>query len=228
MWLDCQLMRPGPRLEAPTAAVALMLALSTLGCGTTALAVNPDDASAAQHRAEASRERAAAAREMVLHPDVQKGEPGPGRPWESQAGPGDRDSASARAERRLAHAAAHEQAAEVLERFEAAECKDVPVRERAACPLLGPVREVTDIPGGVRVELMPSTELDGVVARMRCHYAFARARGFTAEAAACPLYLRGIRIARSPRNHAVDILGRSPDQARQLRDRVRQEAVPSP
>src|SRR2546421_393237 len=79
----------------------------------------------------------------------------------------------------------------------AAECKTVPPRERAACPLLGPAVAIRDLPDGVRVELARAGAIDATIAEMRCHYAFARTRGFSEEAAACPLYIRGIQIERS-------------------------------
>jgi hypothetical protein len=204
-----------------------LLAVLSIGCGTAGLAVNPDETSVDGHRVEAARERAAAAHEITSLPAMERGDPAPRPAWQA-ASTTDLDSPAARAQRRLAHAAAHEEAAELLERFEANECRGVPGRERAACPILGPVRAVVEIPGGVRVELTPAADVAAVVARMRCHYAFARARGFTRDAAACPLYLAGIRISRASEAQAVDIIARSARQADELRGRVLQEVVPAP
>jgi hypothetical protein len=129
-----------------------------------------------------------------------------------------------RAEAEREHAAADRAAAE-LERFEAAECKEVPPRERAACPLLGPVTAIQDLGDGVRVEIAPPRSVDAVVADMRCHYAFARARGFSAAAAACPLYVQGISIERAADGRGLEVRGETPALAREIRTRVRQEAV---
>jgi hypothetical protein len=67
-----------------------------------------------------------------------------------------------------------------------------------------------------------------MVARMRCHYAFARARNFTREAAACPLYLRGIAIEAAAGSHGIDIVGSSAELARQIQQRSREEVVYAP
>ncbi|HTQ76366.1 MAG TPA: hypothetical protein VMI74_18960, partial [Burkholderiales bacterium] len=49
------------------------------------------------------------------------------------------------------HAHQHEALAAKLESFEQTECNEFPPATPAACPLLGPVKTLTDIPTGVRV-----------------------------------------------------------------------------
>jgi hypothetical protein len=59
---------------------------------------------------------------------------------------------------------------------------------------------------------------------MRCHYAYARARGFE-EATSCPLYMRGIDIKQAKDPLAIEITTATPDQVAELRTRSREEAV---
>lgn len=84
---------------------------------------------------------------------------------------------------------------------------------------------INDTPGGVSVEFVPSSSLDAVLGRMRRHYSFAQSRGFSEEAAACPLYLRGLRLARSTDGRAIDITVTSTEMSQESRKRVREEAV---
>jgi hypothetical protein len=126
---------------------------------------------------------------------------------------------------RISHAVAHGRLARVLKDFESVECHGVAPRERAACPLLGPVVGINDVPQGVRVEFVPSISVDAVLERMRCHYSFAQARGFSEDASACPLYLRGLRLERSTDGRAIDITVTSPAMTNEIRKRVREEAV---
>jgi hypothetical protein len=212
----------------------VVLLVLASGCGTASVAVNPDETSAQGHLAEAQRERAAAEQESARYdPAATRVDPAFARePFATTPGApvfvNPTESRLAEAEWRLMHARAHERAARELERFEASECRGVPPRERAACPLLAPVQSLRDLPDGVRVELAPRANLDAVVASMRCHYAFARTRGFSDEAAACPLYIRGIEIARSRDGSAIEIRGATPQVTNEIRRRVRLEAVAAP
>jgi hypothetical protein len=212
----------------------LFLALATVvgGCGTGRDAVKPDDMSAAQHRDEAARETEAArqhARDYTPYATV----PSPFRPAGGSV-TGDyvfpmtvynpTETQLARVDEHRAHARAHQKAAESLERFEASECFNFPPSTRAACPLLGPVAHVDDTAGGVRVTFGPGTRVDAVLAHMRCHYAYARARAFE-EASSCPLYMRGIEIKQAKDPRAIEITTPNPDQVAELRARSREEAV---
>jgi hypothetical protein len=97
------------------------------------------------------------------------------------------------AERHLRHARAHELAAAELERFEAEACQSFGPHTRAACPVLGPALRVEDRSDGVRLHFGDEARARERAALMRCHLAFARARGF-AGVGDCPLYLRGVEI----------------------------------
>jgi hypothetical protein len=198
-------------------------------CATTAAPVPLEETGAEGHRQEADRERQIA---RTLEREAAH------RPWEVDPSYSpDRDRAMGyqpandrmdEAERRRAHAAAHAAAASRLERFEAEACAGVDPLERAACPLLGPVSSIRDIRGGVRIELTADTPVAALAASMRCHHAFARARGFTPEAASCPLYMSGIQIRRSADGAALEILGSTTAMVAEVRRRSRQEAVRVP
>jgi hypothetical protein len=218
--------------EVPMSRTKLILLLLAVGCGTGKDVVKPDDMSAAQHRQEAARENEAA-RQHAKDYDPRAAVPSPFRPAGEQA-PGDfvfpmtvynpTEGELARADQHRAHARAHERAAEALERFEDAECLNFPPSTRAACPLLGPVAHVDDVPGGVRVKFVSGTRVDAVFAHMRCHYAYARARAFE-EATSCPLYMRGIDIERAKDPLAVEITTATAGEVAELRARSREEAV---
>jgi hypothetical protein len=215
-----------------TKLILLVLATATVGCGTGKDAVKPDDMSAAQHREEAARENEAA-RQHANDYNPRAAMPSPFRPAGGPA-PGDfafpvsvynpTDGQLARADEHRAHARAHERAAEALERFEDAECLNFPPSTRAACPLIGPVAHVDDVPGGVRVSFVPGTRVDAVFAHMRCHYAYARARAFE-ETTTCPLYMRGIDIERVKDPLAIEIKTGDAGRVAELRARSREEAA---
>lgn len=126
---------------------------------------------------------------------------------------------------KIAHSVVHGSLAVALQRFESAECKGIAPKERAACPVLGPVVALKDTPEGVRVEFPPSVSVDNVLARMRCHYSFAQTRAFSEEAAACPLYMRGLVLERSTDGKAIDISVTPETAVGALRKSVREEAV---
>jgi len=126
---------------------------------------------------------------------------------------------------KISHSVVHGSLAVALQRFESSECKGIAPKERAACPLLGPVTALKDTPQGVRVEFPASVSVDAVLARMRCHYSFAQTRAFSEEAAACPLYVRGLVLESSTDGKAIDISVTPESAVGALRKSVREEAV---
>jgi hypothetical protein len=209
--------------------LSAIVALALTSCADAAPTVKPDEMSAAQHREEAARQATLARREGDLYrPEAAR--PAPfGDPLGKdylysppQYNP--TEGHLAEAEKHSLHARQHEAAASYLEKFEEAECRDFPPAARAACPLLGPVVRIDDIQGGVRVRFKEGTRVDAVVAHMRCHYAFARARAFD-EAAGCPLYVRGIEVRAALDPLAVEIVSADPKVAGEIRARSREEAV---
>jgi hypothetical protein len=122
------------------------------------------------------------------------------------------------------HAREHREAAKSLEAFADDACERFPAETRSACPLLGPVAEISDIHGGVRVRFAAGTKVDEVAARMRCHLAYARAYGFD-TLVSCPLYVRGLEIRTTADGQSIDLTSRDRRVADEIRNRSRQEAV---
>jgi len=209
--------------------LGMLSGLTLISCAGRGQAVKPDEMSAAQHHEEARRESAAAQSEVDQH-RASGAQP---RPFSDVSG-GDylysvpvynpTDVHLAAAESHRDHARQHERAARYLERYEEYECRDFPPSSRAACPFLGPVVQIDDIPGGVRVRLQDGARVDAIVAHMRCHYAFARARAF-AETSSCPLYLRGIEIKKGLDPMSVEITTPDRGQVDEIRRRSREEAI---
>jgi hypothetical protein len=204
------------------------LALVAASCGGPGSTVRLDETSVEGHRQEAARERAAAA-EARLHdePSTRALPPNvPRPPWDPASLTHD-PAEDRRYESRwhLEHARDHEAAAAALEQFEANECRGIAPSERAACPLLGPVVSILDLPRGVRVQLASTVSVERTLAQLRCHHAFARARGFGPAAASCPLFMRGIDIKAAADGRGIEILGSSRRQTREIQRRTRQQAV---
>jgi hypothetical protein len=210
--------------------------LFVAACATTAAKHSEEwsDISAAEHRQIAANERARAddayarwepGSRMPL-PAVPPGSSDAPRMFPIDLYPyNPTDRALADAERHLRHAREHEAAAAALEGFEDAECRQVPAKARAACPVLGPVATIDDRADGVRITFAAGAPVDEIVAHMRCHLAFARKSGF-AEAGDCPLYMRGIEIALSGDGRAVDVTSRDQSVAEQIQIRSRLTSTP--
>jgi hypothetical protein len=212
--------------------MVLGVTLVVVGCGPSREVVRPDEMSAEAHRQEARKE-SEAVRDEVRQSESPHARRSPVLVGRANAlgdvfyGPDDYDPRTdhlLRAEELRGHAKQHEAAAKYLETFEQAECKEFPPATRAACPLLGPLVDIADIPGGVRARFAESVRVDAVVAHMHCHFAFAQSHGFE-TAAGCPLYVRGIEIRRASDPRAVEILGRDANTTREIRRRAREEAV---
>jgi hypothetical protein len=208
-------------------AVALVVGAA---CAGTQPGVKPDDMSAADHRDAARHERELAQQNARLY------DPGASRasPLAPPAAPGSdvvfpasiynpTEGYLREADKHREHARQHERAAAALENFEEGACREFPAQTRAACPLLGAVTTLEDVPRGVRVTFAAGTRVDAVVEHMRCHYAYARTRAFDPRVT-CPLYMPGISIRRAGAL-AVDLV--APDEAHvaELRTRSREEAA---
>ena len=199
------------------------------GCRGGAQTVRPDEMGAGEHREEAASEtQQAEAHERRYNPRASvllepPDSNGAGYSFSTESyNPTEWHLDEAARLRR--HAEEHRKAAKLLERFEDSTCKQFPPSTRAACPLLGPVAKIDDIPGGIRATFAPGTRIDAIVAHMRCHYAYAQARGF-AEVASCPLYIRGIEIRQGPDPLAIEIVAKEATIIAQIRARSREEAM---
>jgi hypothetical protein len=217
----------------PRSKLAVLVLVTAAGsCGTGGGAVKPDEMSAAQHRDEAARENEAARQHAKDYNPrataVSSFRPAGGAPSDDYLFPlsvyNPTEGELRRADQHRAHARQHEKAARALEHFEDAECRGFPPVTRAACPLLRPVRRIDDIAGGIRVTFGPKTPVNAVLAHMRCHYAYARARAFE-DAVSCPLYVRGIEIKRATDPLAIEITTADWQRVDDLRVRSREEAV---
>ena len=172
--------------------------------------------SAAQHRSTAEREQAASASES--------------RAAEHGGAASMPDGYDANAEHRRRaealreHARQHAAAAEFLEQFEDDACAGVPPATRAACPLLGPLVRLEEVPGGVRATFVDPQRVRPAIAEMRCHYAFARARHFD-DRVGCPLYIQGIEVRPGLDPRSVEIVAHDEQTVRLIRERSRAEAI---
>jgi hypothetical protein len=207
------------------------LATLTAACAGGGSTVRPDEMSADAHRQEAvkvSGQAAAEANGTKAPPPNLAANPG-GNPqgYYTPVNPQNPEvEQEARSQRLKAHARQHLNAARYLEASEDASCRSTPSAERAACPLLGPATTVEDTPGGVRVFFAENAPVDAILAHMRCHLAFARARGF-AEATDCPLYVNGVDVARGPGARSIDIVsvGKNTKVADEIRLRAHEEVI---
>jgi hypothetical protein len=92
------------------------------------------------------------------------------------------------------------------------------------------VTSVTDVRDGVCVRLAAGADVAGLIARMRCHHAFARAHAFPPDAT-CTLYMPGIVIRSAERGTAIDLLARDGRAIQAIRRHVRSQtdvAAPRP
>ncbi len=192
--------------------------------------VKPDGMSAADYRQAAQHERALAEHDASLYsPAAARVSPlAPAAPLDSGflfplSVYNPTDAYLREADKHREHAKQHERAASALEHFEQGACGEFPERTRAACPLLGPVTKIEDVPRGVRVSFAPGTRIDAIVEHMRCHYAYARSHAFDARVS-CPLYMPGISIRRDG-DLAVALAAPDAAHVEELRDRSREEAV---
>jgi hypothetical protein len=201
--------------------------------------VKTDDMSAAEHRRTAARERATARdidRNALAAADpiawqqpttAPSGFKFPTSPIDAEmAGVTQEDPASVRqADLLREEARQHKRAAKTLERSERAACGSTSASARAACPVLGPLVNLRDIPGGVRATFADATRVDGVVVEMRCHFAYEQTRGFEA-ATSCAMYMPGVDIRRAADDPAsVDITSADARVADELRELSREQAV---
>ena len=177
------------------------VAIVSSSCGGAAPGTRPDDMSAADHERASQRDEATAEHhDAEYDPNatdtrdrrgavaVQVPESaGSGQPYNPTTV--HREDAANSRERAEQHAAA----AQTLQQFEAVECRGFAPESRAACPLLSDVTGIEDIEGGVRITFATGVPVDAVIARIRCHFAYARARGYQGMGS-CPLYVRGVDV----------------------------------
>lgn len=118
-----------------------------------------------------------------------------------------------RAESHRKHALEHELAAIKLQAFEDAACQSLKPEERASCPTLL-TTAIEKLPQGIRLRCEPE-QVDKLVAEMRCHLAFAKARGYDSPYL-CPFALQGVTAAAAPERQGVDLIADNPATVRIL------------
>lgn len=189
----------------------------------------PDDMSASAHQAEAKRHtELAEAHQAQFDPDAVKWD----TRFESETDAYDllpeyyynpTKGHLTQAEKHLDHAKAHRAAAAELKAFVREECAGFMMKTRAQCPLLGGVREVTDIDGGVRFVVSDGVDPAGLVAHMQCHFAVGRATGRKGMPS-CPLYLKELSVRRVG-DQAVELTSTDELVVPELRRRIRTHVV---
>ncbi|MEC7519700.1 MAG: hypothetical protein VYE22_07540 [Myxococcota bacterium] len=183
-----------------------------------------ENLTAAEHYAEAEREETRAAEaEGRYDPDARERTSSEGLGPVSVGGrsynPTEHELHTADQHRR--HAAAHRARAEELLAFEAQECELLPEQSRAACPLLLDLEAVEDVNGGVRMVFAEGPNLDPVAQHIRCHIAFAAARGDEGMQD-CALYVHGARVERQ--GNVILLTTSQGQHVADLRARVRRQA----
>lgn len=187
-----------PKIGASRLLVAAMISGVLLGCASTPGA-RPEDMSAKAHEEEAARQTEEAQQhEEAYDPTATRTGIGIGgvagsdfAASEPPFNPTEGHRTAAQKHRK--HAADHSGAAEALERWEADACESIAPDSRASCPLLGSVVAAENTSSGVRISLREGTDVEAMLAHIRCHVAFANTRGREGMDR-CPLYVRGIQV----------------------------------
>ena len=194
--------------------------LLALGCGWLGAGTQPDDMSAEAHRREAKEHfREKAEHRERYDPEARDVYSPPWYgvyPYGYRYGYRDNDfywgtgeynptaihlRQAAEHER---HAREHLEAARALEEFEESHCQAFPPETRVVCPLVGQVKALKNVAGGVRVQIAEEVNVNAAAAHMRCHQAFARTRARVGMDT-CPLYLRGVHVERIGQSRAVEL-----------------------
>jgi hypothetical protein len=216
-------MTRSPRVERALWFIILssVAVLFQLGCAAS----HAREMSASEHRLEAEQARLRAdahrAAGRITHAASAQAAPA-GLPVMTSTDGEDSGWHLLEAARHAYHARQHQAAAAALERSEEVECRALPAAVRAACPILTFVSQVREIEGGIRVRFLPQADVGQVAALMRCHLAFARARGFD-RVPTCPLYTSGVEIRRV--GDAIDVTGDTLEVVAEIRERIREVAA---
>lgn len=177
--------------------LAVLIASAALGCASTPRA-RSEDMSAKSHEEEAKKHSDVAEQHDAQYdPDARGGTP-PDVISGSEFGFAATEFNPTEVHRMQAdkhreHAEEHAAAADWIRRAEEDACELISPTSRSLCPLLGPVVAVQDTTTGVRILVRKGTDVEAMIARIRCHLAFARTRGGTGMAR-CPLYLPAIDV----------------------------------
>lgn len=204
--------RFGPLLLAATFASVLV------GCATTSGA-RPEDMSAKSHEEAAAKAAAKADQHAAKYDPNAASSEAAGADWGLEGvdfNPTDVHNLQAETHRK--HAADHAAAAEVLKGAEEDACKSTASESRSWCPLLGPVAAAENTPNGVRITVREGTDVEELIARVRCHLAFGNTQGREGMDR-CPLYVPGVQAERSGPN-SIELSTKGKASIRELQERV--------
>lgn len=218
-------------LEQSAPLLALAAAIAVTSCGGATPGTRPDDMSAAEHT-RASRLHEARAQQHEARYDPSATTTRESHPAVASRAPveattthtfnptsGEHEDALDEHEEARDHAAA----AQTLRQFEAVECRAFPPAEREACPLLSGVTGIEDVEDGVRIEFASNVPVATVLARMQCHFAYARARAYE-DMTSCPLYIRGV-VARAGPGASIELVATDSDVVRAVRAQTRMDTT---
>lgn len=122
------------------------------------------------------------------------------------------------ADRKMASAFRHLEAARQLEKYENAACSGISDAERMSCPLIAPhVEKIEEGSKGVVLHLKTAQAAKTVSIQMQCHLAFAQANNF--DKSPCPLYMKGVAITLV--GQAIEVTSSDPKIAQEVRAEAR-------
>ncbi len=97
------------------------------------------------------------------------------------------------ADRKMASAYKHLEAARKLESYEDTACAGLSVAQRTSCPLIAPhLDRIEEGSRGVVLHIKSADKAKELAGQLSCHLAFSRANNF--ERAPCPLFIKGVAI----------------------------------
>lgn len=183
--------------------LATTISIAFTACATTEGA-RPEDMSAKAHEAAAAKESAEAEQHAQQYNANEFD-------WSSTEHGLD-------AEEHRQHAEEHLAAAAELRSTEQEACASIPPEARTACPLLGPVVATEKTPDGVRILLKDGTNVEELIARIRCHIAYGNTRGRKGMDR-CPLYVESVNVGQSGPN-AIELSAKGKANVRELQKRM--------
>ena len=212
----------GDMIYQATSNGPLFVAVATLalllGCASTPGA-KPEDMSAKSHEEAAAKEAAKADQHAVKYDPAGTSAQSSGSDTAFEGADfNPTDVHNLQAETHRKHAADHAAAAEVLKGAEEDACESIASESRSWCPLLGPVAAAENTPNGVRITVREGTDVEELIARVRCHLAFGNTQGREGMDR-CPLYVPGVQVERSGPN-SIELSTKGKASIRELQERV--------
>ncbi len=198
--------------------LAAMISSILVGCATTPGA-RPEDMSAKSHEEAAAKEAAKAEEHAAKYDPAGTSAQSSGSDAAFEGADfNPTDVHNLQAEKHRRHAADHAAAAEALKGAEEEACRSIASDSRSWCPLLGPVAATQNTSNGVRVTVRKGTDVGALIARIRCHVAFANTQGREGMDR-CPLYVAGVQVERSGPD-SIELSTKGKASVRELQQRV--------